>query len=68
MASVARPPPGESLGAYHGAPYTFGLTDYGVNTPAYEAGTFLPPPFYRSVAENNTKYLYFPKAQKKKAS
>jgi hypothetical protein len=42
MASLARPPLGESLSAYEGAPYNYGLTGYGVDTPAYEAGTFLP--------------------------
>jgi hypothetical protein len=42
MASLAQPTLGEPSSAYQGALYTFGLTGYGVNTPAHEAGPFLP--------------------------
>ena len=67
MASLARPPLGESSCASQGATNTFGLTGYGVKTPAYEAGPFLPvPPLRAGYDSEQHKYTYFPKAQKKK--
>ncbi len=48
MASLARPPLGESSSAQQGATYTFELTGYGVDIPAYEAGPFLAVPLLRA--------------------
>jgi hypothetical protein len=67
MASLARPPLGESRSAYQGAPYIFGLTGYGVDTPADEAGTFLPvPPFPSDMRQRTTKILLISQDKKQK--
>ncbi len=63
MASFAQPPLGEPSSAYQGALYTFGLTGYGVNTPAHEAGPFLPvTPFPGGMRQRTTQILHgFPR-------
>jgi hypothetical protein len=68
MASLAQPPLGESSGAYQGPLYTFGLTGYGVNKPAHEAGPFLPAtPFPGGMRQRTTQILHgFPRQNKAK--
>ncbi len=70
FALLARLPMGGSSCAYQGALYTFGLTGYGIDTPAHEAGPFLPamPFFLRPATANNTNLTWFPKAKKTLAS
>ncbi len=58
MALLARRPLSEPSSAYQGALYTSGLIGDGVDTPAYEAGTFLPAnPFYGGMRPQTTRIL-----------
>jgi hypothetical protein len=67
MAFLARPPLGESSSAQQGAPYTFGWTGYGVDTPADEAGPFLPATLFPGgMRQRTTQILHgFPRQTKK---
>ena len=63
MASLTRLQFGESKSVYQGALYTYGFTGYGVDTPAYEAGTFLPATPFLGGMRQRTKQLYMAGSQ-----